>query len=143
MSTHGFLILNFTFTFIMVYIVMNWELPDGKFALKSLHNKLENIKHYTEQKKWESFPVFYKNTYFNIKVERVKPIEGLNYNKIHYIDMIRASLASSLFFNKSNFFQFCHSFNCSRLGTAKLLCSFVYGIDNKNLLFFIYPIISS
>ena len=87
MPTHGFLILNFTITFIMVYIVLNWELPNGKFALKSLHNKLENIKHYTEQKKWESFPVFYKNTYFNIKVERVKPIEGLNYNEIHYIDI--------------------------------------------------------
>lgn len=87
MSTHGFLILTFTFTFIMVYIAMSTELPDGKFALKSLHSKLENIRYYTEKKEYESFPVFYKNTQFKIKVERVKPIEGLNYNKIYYIDV--------------------------------------------------------
>lgn len=80
MSTHGFLILNFTITFIMVYIMMNWELPNGKFALKSLHNKLENIRYYTDKKKWESLPVFYKNKYFTVRVERTKPIEGLNYN---------------------------------------------------------------
>lgn len=86
MSTQGFLILILIFTFIMDWFWMNWELPDGKFALKSLHNKLETIRHYAEKKKWESFPVFYKNTHFKIKVERVKPIEGLNYNELYYID---------------------------------------------------------
>ena len=87
MSTHGFLILNFTFTFIMTWFMINWELPDGKFALKSLHNKLENIRYYTEKKKWEHIPVFYKNKHFTVRVERTKPIEGLNYNKIYYIDV--------------------------------------------------------
>lgn len=87
MSTHGFLILNFIFTFIIVYIMMTWELPDGKFALKSLHNKLENIRYYIEKKKWESFPVCYKDTHFKIKFEKVKPIEGLNYNRLYYIDV--------------------------------------------------------
>ena len=86
MSTHGFLILTFIYTVIVIYIMMNWELPDGKFALKSLHNKLENIRYYTEKKKWENIPVFYKNTYFTVRVERTKPIEGLNYNEIYYID---------------------------------------------------------
>lgn len=86
MSTHGFLILNFTFTFIIVYIMMIWELPDGKFALKSLHNKLENIRYYTENKKWESLPVFYKNTRFTVKVDRAIPVEGLSYNRLYYID---------------------------------------------------------
>ena len=87
MSTHGFLILNFTFVFIMVYIMMNWELPDGKFALKSLHNKISNIQRYTEDKKWESFPVFYKGMHFKIRVERIKPIEGLNYDKLYHKDV--------------------------------------------------------
>lgn len=87
MSTHGFLIINFTITFIMVYIIMNCELPDGKFALKSLHNKLEDIRYYTEKKEWECFPVFYKNTQFRIKVERVKPIKSLNYDNLYYIDV--------------------------------------------------------
>ena len=87
MSTHGFLILNLTFTFIMVYTMMSWELPDGKFALKSLHNKLENIRYYTEKKKWEHIPVFYKNKHFTVRVERTKPVEGLNYNKLYYIDV--------------------------------------------------------
>ena len=87
MSTHGFLILTFTFTFIMVYIIMNWELPDGKFALKSLHNKLENIRYYIEKKNWEHIPVFYKNKHFTVRFERTKPIEGLNYNKLYYIDV--------------------------------------------------------
>lgn len=86
MSTHGFLILNFTFTFIIVYIVMNWESPDGKFALKSLHNKLENIRYYTDKKKWESLPVFYKNTKFSVRVDREVPVEGLSYYKLYYID---------------------------------------------------------
>ena len=66
---------------------MNWELPDGKFALKSLHNKLENIRYYTEKKKWEHIPVFYKNKHFTVRVERTKPVEGLNYNKLYYIDV--------------------------------------------------------
>lgn len=87
MSTHGFWILNCTLTFILVYIMMNWELPDGKFALKSLHNKLENIRYYTEKKEWESFPVFYKDTHFKIKIERIKPVEGLHYSKLYYIDV--------------------------------------------------------
>ena len=87
MSTHGFLILNFTFTFIMVYIMMSWELPDGKLALKSLHNKILNIQYYIETKKWESFPVFYKNTHFKIRIEKVKPVEGLSYNILYYIDV--------------------------------------------------------
>lgn len=67
--------------------MMNWELPDGKFALKSLHNKLENIRYYTEKKKWEHIPVFYKNKHFTVRVERTKPVEGLNYNKLYYIDV--------------------------------------------------------
>ena len=67
--------------------MINWELPDGKFALKSLHNKLENIRYYIEKKKWESIPVFYKNKHFTVRVERTKPIEGLYYNKIYYIDV--------------------------------------------------------
>ena len=66
MSTHGFLILSFICAFIMIYLTMNWELPEGKFALKSLHNKLENIRYYTEDKKWESFSVLYKNKYFEV-----------------------------------------------------------------------------
>jgi hypothetical protein len=86
MSTHGFLILNFTFTFIIVYIMMNWESPDGKFALKSLHNKLENIRYYTEKKEWECFPVFYKNTKFSVRVDSPIPVEGLSYYRLYYID---------------------------------------------------------
>ena len=65
--------------------MMNWELPDGKFALKSLHNKLENIRYYTEKKKWEHIPVFYKNKHFTVRVERTKPVEGLDYNKLENI----------------------------------------------------------
>ena len=86
MTTHGFLILTFIHTFIIVYIMMNWELPDGKFALRSLHNILENIRYYTEKKKWDHISVSYKNKQFTVKVERVKPVEGLNYNKLYYID---------------------------------------------------------
>lgn len=86
MSTHGFLIIDFTITFIMVYTVMNWELPDGKFALRSLHNKLENIRYYTEKKKWEHISVFYKNKHFTVRVERTKPVDSLNYNELYYID---------------------------------------------------------
>lgn len=65
---------------------MSNQLPDGRFALKSLHNKLENIRYYIEKKKWEHIPVFYKNTQFTVRVERTKPVEGLNYNKLYYID---------------------------------------------------------
>lgn len=71
----------------MTWFMINWELPDGKFALKSLHNKLENIRYYTEKKKWEHISVFYKNTHFTVRVERTKPVEGLNYNKLYYIDV--------------------------------------------------------
>ena len=87
MSTHGFLILNFTFTFIMVYIMTTWELPNGRFALKSLHNKLENIRYYTEKKEWESLPVFYKNTKFSVRVSREIPVEGLDCYKLYYLDV--------------------------------------------------------
>lgn len=86
MSTHGFLILNFTFTFIMVYIIKSWELPDGKFALKSLHNKLENIRYYIEKKEWEHISVLYKNKQFTVRIERTKPVESLDYNRPYYID---------------------------------------------------------
>ena len=65
---------------------MHWELPDGKFALKSLHNKLENIRYYTEKKKWEHITVFYKNTQFTVKVESRESVAGLDYNKLYYID---------------------------------------------------------
>lgn len=65
MTTHGFLIINFTITFIMTYIVMNRELPDGKFALKSLHSKLENIKYYTEKKNGNHF-------LFSIRIHSLK-----------------------------------------------------------------------
>ena len=87
MTTHGFLIINFTIAFIMIYIIMNGELPDGRFALNSLHNKLENIRYYIEKKKWEHIPVFYKNKQFTVRVERTKPVEGLNYNILYYIDV--------------------------------------------------------
>ena len=87
MSTHGFLILTFIYTVIVIYFMMIWELPDGKFALKSLHNKLENIRYYIEKKNWEHIPVFYKNKHFTVRVERTKPVEGLNYNEIYYIDV--------------------------------------------------------
>lgn len=87
MSTHRFLILTFIYTFILVYIAMNCELPDGKFALKSLHNKLENIRYYTEKKKWESLPVFYKNTKFSVSVHRETPVEGLDCYGLYYLDV--------------------------------------------------------
>ena len=87
MSTHGFLISVLIETFIMVYIMMNCELPDGKFALKSLHNKLEHIRYYIEKKKWKHIPVFYKNKQFTVRIERTKPVEGLNYNRLYYIDV--------------------------------------------------------
>lgn len=107
MSTHGFLILNLTITFIMTYIMINWELPDGKFALKSLHNKLLNIQYYTEDKKWEVFSVCYKNTYFQIKVKKVKPVEGLNYNKLYYIDVyINGELACRLWSKDCTFSKY-------------------------------------
>ena len=32
MSTHGALILSFIITLIMFYIIMKWELPDGKLC---------------------------------------------------------------------------------------------------------------
>ena len=75
MSTHGFLILNFTFTFIMVYIVMNWELPDGKFALRSLHNKLENIEYAakTGTDRIELYTEPYATEYFNNKEKAIAP----------------------------------------------------------------------
>lgn len=87
MTTHGFLILTLIYTFIIVYIMMSWELPDGKFALRSLHNKLENIRYYVEKKKWEHISVFYKNTYFKVKIGRDIPVECLSYNKLYYIDV--------------------------------------------------------
>jgi hypothetical protein len=66
---------------------MNCNLPDGKFALKSLHNKLDDIRYYMEKKEWESFPVFYKDKHFKIRIDRNIPVECLNYNKIYYIDV--------------------------------------------------------
>ena len=87
MSVHGFLILILIETSILVYVMTNWELPDGKFSLKSLHNKLENIRYYTEKKKWEHIPVFYKNKHFTVRVDRTKPVEGLNYDRLYYIDV--------------------------------------------------------
>ena len=87
MSTHGFLILFFIFSFIMTYILVNWDLPDGKFALRSLHHQLENIRYYTEKKKWESFDVFYKNRHFALRIDRNKPIDCLCYSNLYYIDV--------------------------------------------------------
>lgn len=108
MSTHGYLILSFTFTFIMVYIVMNWELPDGRFALKSLHNKLEAIRYYTEKKKWVSFPIIYKDTCFKINIERVKPVESLNYNELYYLDVyINDELVCRLWSKYCTFSKYC------------------------------------
>lgn len=71
---------------VCTWFAVNTELPDGKFALKSLHNKLENIRYYTERKKWESLPVFYKNKRFTVQINREIPVEGLSYNKLYYID---------------------------------------------------------
>jgi hypothetical protein len=71
----------------IVWIIMSNQLPDGRFALKSLHNKLEDIRYYTEKKKWVTFPVLYRDTYFKINIEVIKPIESLSYNKLYYFDV--------------------------------------------------------
>ena len=68
-------------------LIMKWELPDGKFALKHLHNQLEDIRYYTEKKKWESFPVFYKDKQFTLRIDRNIPVESLNYNELYYLDV--------------------------------------------------------
>ena len=75
-----------TITIIMTYFMMSTELPDGKFALKSLHNKLENIRYYIEKKKYPYLTFYYKNKQFNIKVERATPVKGLNYDRLYYVD---------------------------------------------------------
>lgn len=87
MSFVVFLTIDIILSSIFVWFIMSTQLPDGKFALKSLHNKLEDIKYYIEKKKWESFPVFYKNKHFRLRIERNTPVESLSYNKLYYINV--------------------------------------------------------
>lgn len=87
MSTHGFIILDFVFAFILSWLMLNFQLPSGRFALKKFENWLWDIKYHIERKKVDKFEFTYKNKMFSIRLEKFKPVDNFSYNTVEYQDI--------------------------------------------------------
>ena len=112
MTVHRFLILTFAFTFIIVYIMMSFQKPDGKIYLKILDNRLWHIDYLIRHSDEESLNISYRGISFSINTKEIKPVENLSYNKTIYKDIfINDELVARLWviagpINKHRFIEF-------------------------------------